>query len=94
MLRRDARRARREANAMLDMEHTIGPPEFDFDSESQHGLVAAVDCLPVTMRGARHENLERANVCRDRPGPRDFAEHCRLALSLCVGGVEKKFCRP
>ncbi len=50
LLRRDARRARREANAMLDMEHTIGPPEFDFDSESQHGLVAAVDCLPVEQR--------------------------------------------
>ena len=49
LLRRDARRARREANAALEMEQTTAP-QFDFDDGSQQELAAAVDRLPVEQR--------------------------------------------
>jgi RNA polymerase sigma-70 factor (ECF subfamily) len=49
VLRRDARRARREANASLEMEQST-LPQFDFDDGSQRELAAAVDCLPVEQR--------------------------------------------
>ena len=49
LLRRDTRRARREANAALDMEQTTAP-HFDFDDGSQQALAAAVDRLPVEQR--------------------------------------------
>ena len=49
LLRRDARRARREATASADMEQ-ITEPHFDFDDGSQRALVAAVDLLPVEQR--------------------------------------------
>ena len=49
LLRRDARRARREANAALEVEQTTAP-QFDFDDGSQKELAAAVDCLPVEQR--------------------------------------------
>src|ERR1700704_971249 len=49
LLRRDARRARREANAALEVEQTTAP-QFDFDDGSQHELAAAVDLLPVEQR--------------------------------------------
>jgi RNA polymerase sigma-70 factor (ECF subfamily) len=50
LLRRDARRARREANAMLDLEQTMAPPQFDFDDDSQRALATAIDKLPVEQR--------------------------------------------
>jgi len=49
LLRRDARRARREANAALEVEH-VAQPQFDFDDGSQQELAAAVDRLPVEQR--------------------------------------------
>jgi RNA polymerase sigma-70 factor (ECF subfamily) len=49
LLRRDARRARREANAALEVEQTTSP-QFDFDDGSQHELAAAVDRLPIEQR--------------------------------------------
>jgi len=49
LLRRDARRARREANAALDFEQTT-QPQFDFDDGSQRELAAAIDRLPVEQR--------------------------------------------
>jgi RNA polymerase sigma-70 factor (ECF subfamily) len=49
LLRRDARRARREANAALEVEQTTAP-QFDFDDGSQRELAAAVDLLPVEQR--------------------------------------------
>ena len=49
LLRRDARRARREATASADMEQ-ITEPQFDFDDGSQRALVAAIDLLPVEQR--------------------------------------------
>jgi RNA polymerase sigma-70 factor, ECF subfamily len=49
LLRRDARRARREANALLEMEQST-QPQFDFDDGSQRELAAAVDLLPVEQR--------------------------------------------
>ena len=49
LLRRDARRARREANAALEVEQAT-PPQFDFDDGSQQELAAAVDLLPVEQR--------------------------------------------
>ncbi|MDP9004836.1 MAG: sigma-70 family RNA polymerase sigma factor [Verrucomicrobiota bacterium] len=49
LLRRDARRARREANAALDREQTT-QPQFDFDDGSQRELAAAIDRLPVEQR--------------------------------------------
>jgi len=49
LLRRDARRARREANAALEVEQST-LPQFDFDDGSQQELAAAVDHLPVEQR--------------------------------------------
>jgi RNA polymerase sigma-70 factor, ECF subfamily len=49
LLRRDARRARREANASLEMEQSTAP-QFDFDDGSQQELADAVDRLPVEQR--------------------------------------------
>jgi RNA polymerase sigma-70 factor (ECF subfamily) len=49
LLRRDTRRARREANASLEMEH-ITEPQFDFDDGAQQTLAAAIDLLPVEQR--------------------------------------------
>ena len=49
LLRRDARRARREANAALEVEQST-LPQFDFDDGSQRELAAAVDLLPVEQR--------------------------------------------
>jgi RNA polymerase sigma-70 factor (ECF subfamily) len=49
LLRRDARRARREANAALEVEQTT-LPQFDFDDGSQRELAAAIDLLPVEQR--------------------------------------------
>ena len=49
LLRRDTRRARREANASLEME-LVTAPEFDFDDGAQQELAAAVDLLPVEQR--------------------------------------------
>ena len=49
LLRRDARRARREANAALEVEQTTAP-QFDFDDDSQRELAAAVDRLPIEQR--------------------------------------------
>lgn len=49
LLRKDARRARREATASEDMEQTI-EPQFDFDDGSQRELAAAIDRLPVEQR--------------------------------------------
>ena len=49
LLRRDVRRARREANASLEMEHSTAP-QFDFDDGAQLELAAAVDLLPVEQR--------------------------------------------
>ena len=49
LLRRDARRARREANAALEVEQSA-QPQFDFDDSSQNELASAVDRLPVEQR--------------------------------------------
>jgi len=49
LLRRDARRARRESNAALGVEQSA-QPQFDFDDSSQNELAAAVDRLPVEQR--------------------------------------------
>ena len=49
LLRRDARRARREADALADSEQSVAP-QFNFASESQQALAAAVDQLPEEQR--------------------------------------------
>lgn len=49
LLRRDARRARREADAIADAEH-VTAPHFDTADESQLALAAAVDRLPAEQR--------------------------------------------
>jgi RNA polymerase sigma-70 factor, ECF subfamily len=49
LLRRDARRARREANAALEVEQST-QPQFDFDDGSQRELASAIDQLPVEQR--------------------------------------------
>ena len=49
LLRRDSRRARREAVALADVEQ-VTQPEFDSASESQHALAAAIDRLPAEQR--------------------------------------------
>jgi RNA polymerase sigma-70 factor (ECF subfamily) len=49
LIRRDSRRARREAEAFSDTEQSI-QPQFDFDDESQRALAAAIDRLPHEQR--------------------------------------------
>ena len=49
LLRRDARRARREADAVAETEHAVAP-EFDTTTESQHALAAAMERLPNEQR--------------------------------------------
>lgn len=49
LIRRDSRRARREADAAADSEQT-SEPQFDFEDESQRALAAAVDALPREQR--------------------------------------------
>ena len=49
LLRRDARRARREATVLADAEHSVAP-EFDTTSDTQQALARAVDGLPAEQR--------------------------------------------
>ncbi len=48
-IRRDSRRARREAEAISDSEQSI-EPQFEFANESQQALAVAVDHLPHEQR--------------------------------------------
>src|SRR5476651_2058117 len=48
-IRRDARRARREADAALESD-PISAPQFDFADESKRALAAALDLLPAEQR--------------------------------------------
>jgi len=48
-IRRDSRRARREAEVFSDADQSIGP-QFAFADESQGALAAAVDLLPREQR--------------------------------------------
>jgi RNA polymerase sigma-70 factor (ECF subfamily) len=49
LLRRDARRARREADALADADQCV-TPHFNFASESQQALAVAIDQLPEEQR--------------------------------------------
>jgi RNA polymerase sigma-70 factor, ECF subfamily len=49
-LRRDARRARREATAVAENGDAVVQPAFDTPNESQQLLAAAVDRLPAEQR--------------------------------------------
>ena len=49
LIRRDSRRARREANVFAESEQTT-EPQFEFDDESQRALGAAMDRLPHDQR--------------------------------------------
>jgi RNA polymerase sigma-70 factor (ECF subfamily) len=49
LIRRDSRRARREAEAFSDAEQSI-EPQFELVDESQQALVAAIDRLPHEQR--------------------------------------------
>jgi RNA polymerase sigma-70 factor (ECF subfamily) len=48
-LRRDSRRARREAVAVAETEPSV-QPKFEIEDESQRALVAALDLLPAEQR--------------------------------------------
>lgn len=50
LLRRDARRARREADAIADSEQITAAPQFDAVSDAQRALAIAVDHLPAEQR--------------------------------------------
>src|SRR5215213_4429548 len=50
LLRRDARRARREADAVAEGDQSTAAPQFDANDEAQHALAAAVDRLPAEQR--------------------------------------------
>ncbi len=49
LLRRDARRARREATVVAESEHSVAP-QFDTSSDTQQALARAVDTLPAEQR--------------------------------------------
>ena len=48
-IRRDSRRARREATALSDVDSTV-QPAFDIEDDSQRALVSALDLLPQEQR--------------------------------------------
>jgi RNA polymerase sigma-70 factor, ECF subfamily len=48
-IRRDSRRARREATALSGVEQSV-QPAFEIEDDSQRALVAAVDLLPAEQR--------------------------------------------
>ena len=49
LLRRDSRRARREATALSDVDQSV-QPAFDVEDDSQRALVTALDFLPEEQR--------------------------------------------
>ena len=49
LIRRDSRRARREAETMADSDQYV-EPQFEFDDEAQRALGLAVDRLPQDQR--------------------------------------------
>lgn len=49
LLRRDSRRARREASVVAESEQSVAA-EFESESESQHALAVAIDRLPAEQR--------------------------------------------
>src|SRR5438046_10366765 len=49
VIRRDRRRARREASVFAEAEPAVDP-QFAFEEEAQSALAAAVDCLPHDQR--------------------------------------------
>ena len=49
LIRRDTRRARREATALSDVEQSV-QPEFHVEDDAQRALVAALDLLPTEQR--------------------------------------------
>lgn len=49
LIRRDSRRARREANVFAESEQAT-EPQFEFDDESQRALGSAMDRLPPDQR--------------------------------------------
>lgn len=49
LLRRDARRARREATVVADADHSVAP-QFEDTSDTQQALARAVDGLPAEQR--------------------------------------------
>ena len=85
LLRRDSRRARREADSALESDQTI-EPNFDFDDESQRILAAAIDHLPREQREVLvmkiWNDLTFAEIAEALG---DFPKHRRLALSLRAG---------
>jgi RNA polymerase sigma-70 factor (ECF subfamily) len=48
-IRRDKRRARREATAFAEVDSTV-EPEFEWEDEAQSALAAAISCLPHDQR--------------------------------------------
>jgi RNA polymerase sigma-70 factor, ECF subfamily len=48
-VRRDSRRARREANALAEADDYV-EPQFEFEDETQHALAAAIGGLPRDQR--------------------------------------------
>src|SRR3954469_890114 len=50
LLRRDARRARREADAVADADANVAQPEFDNTTDSQRALINAIGRLPAEQR--------------------------------------------
>lgn len=48
-IRRDKRRARREASAFAESDEFV-EPEFEFENDAQHALAAAIDHLPHDQR--------------------------------------------
>ena len=49
LIRRDSRRARREATAVSGVDQSV-QPEFDIEDDLQRALVAALDLLPAEQR--------------------------------------------
>jgi RNA polymerase sigma factor (sigma-70 family) len=48
-IRRDSRRARREANALAEVDNYV-EPQFEFEDETQQALATAIDGLPRDQR--------------------------------------------
>ena len=90
-IRRDARRARREATVLAEVEPAI-EPHFQLEDDTQSALAAAVGVFAARSAGGTGlENLERSYIQRNRRRAGNFAEHSSIAIPVCVDQSEENF---
>lgn len=92
LLRRDARRARREADALAGIDQTTPAPEFDLVSESQRALAAAVDRLPAEQREVLVMKIWNELTFADIAGVLDISQNTAASrYRYALAALKKNF---